>query len=178
MVETFFINQMAKIGMFWGSSSQMTALASEIVKNEFESFHHQVESFDVRDGIDSLPEFKNVLIGCPTWNVGELQDDWDMLFEDFKKISFTGVTGAFFGSGDQFGYSCNYLDAVGILAREFIEKGGNLVGKWPTEGYEFDESIALEDGKFLGLALDYDNQSSLSEERIKKWVHMIQSEFK
>ena len=72
-----------------------------------------------------------------------------MLFEDFKKISFTGVTGAFFGSGDQFGYSCNYLDAVGILAREFIEKGGNLVGKWPTEGYEFDESIALEDGKFL-----------------------------
>ena len=59
MVETFFINQMAKIGMFWGSSSQMTALASEIVKNEFESFHHQVESFDVRDGIDSLPEFKN-----------------------------------------------------------------------------------------------------------------------
>ena len=52
------------------------------------------------------------------------------------------------------------------------------MGKWPTEGYEFDESIALEDGKFLGLALDYDNQSSLSEERIKKWVHLIQSEFK
>ena len=30
-----------------------------------------------------IPNYKNVIIGCPTWNVGELQDDWDMLFEDF-----------------------------------------------------------------------------------------------
>jgi flavodoxin I len=101
-----------------------------------------------------------------------------MLFKDFQKISFNGVTGAFFGAGDQFGYSCNYLDAVGILAREFMEKGGSLVGRWSTDEYEFDESIALENDEFLGLALDYDNQPSLSEDRIKKWVAMIHSEFK
>ncbi|MAL86854.1 MAG: flavodoxin [Opitutae bacterium] len=168
---------MAKIGMFWGSSSQMTALASEGIKSELELLNHDVNSYDVRDGIGSLPNYKNVIIGCPTWNVGELQDDWDMLFDDFQKISFNNVTGAFFGSGDQFGYSCNYLDAVGILARKFIENGGSLIGKWSTDGYEFDESIALYDGKFLGLALDYDNQSSLSEERIKQWVNMIHLEF-
>ena len=93
-------------------------------------------------------------------------------------ISFNGVTAAFFGAGDQFGYSCNYLDAVGILAREFMEKGGRLVGRWSIDGYEFDESIALENDEFLGLALDYDNQDSLSEKRINLWVNMIQSEFK
>lgn len=71
-------------------------------------------------------------------------------------------------AGDQFGYSCNYLDAVGILGREFMEKGGSLVGRWLTDGYEFDESIVLENDEFLGLALDYDNQPSLSEDRIKK----------
>ena len=43
---------------------------------------------------------------------------------------------------------------------------------------EFDESIALENDEFLGLALDYDNQDSLSEERINLWVNMIHSEFK
>ena len=163
--------------MFWGSSSQMTAMASEGIKSELELLNHEVDSYDVRDGIESLSSYKNVIICSPTWNVGELQDDRDMLFDDFQKISFNNVTGAFFGSGDQFGYSCIYLDALGILARKFIENGGDLIGKWSTDGYEFDESIALQDGDFLGLALDYDNQSSLSEERIKKWVNMIHLEF-
>ena len=169
---------MAKIGIFWGSSSEMTALASDIVKSELESHNHEVVSYNVRDGIETLSNYKNLIIGCPTWHVGELQDDWDMLFEDFKKISFNGATAAFFGAGDQFGYSCNYLDAVGILAREFMEKGGRLVGRWSIDGYEFDESIALENNEFLVLGLDYDNQDSLSEERINLWVNMIHSEFK
>ncbi|MBT5715660.1 MAG: hypothetical protein HOI70_01975 [Opitutae bacterium] len=59
-----------------------------------------------------------------------------------------------------------------------MEKGGRLVGRWSIDGYEFDESIALENDEFLGLALDYDNQDSLSEKRINLWVNMIQSEFK
>ena len=70
------------------------------------------------------------------------------------------------------------LMPLGILAREFMEKGGRLVGRWSIDGYEFDESIALENDEFLGLALDYDNQDSLSEKRINLWVNMIQSEFK
>ena len=63
------------------------------------------------------------------------------------------------------------------LSRPFIEKGGKLIGKWSIEGYEFDESVAQEGDKFLGLALDYDNQDELSEERITKWTDSIQSEF-
>ena len=86
---------MAKIGIFWGSSSEMTALASDIVKSELESHNHEVVSYNVRDGIESLSNYKNLIIGCPTWHVGELQDDWNMLLRDFKKISFYGVTAAF-----------------------------------------------------------------------------------
>jgi flavodoxin I len=59
-----------------------------------------------------------------------------------------------------------------------MEKGGRLVGRWSIDGYEFDESIALENDEFLGLALDYDNQDSLSEKRINLWINMIHSEFK
>ena len=168
---------MTTIGMFWGSSTEMTSLASELVQEKIQVYGHQVDSFDVRDGLDQLGNYKNIIIGCPTWNVGELQDDWDMLFEDYKKFNFEGVIGAFFGVGDQYGYSCNYLDAVGLLARPFIEKGGKLIGKWSIEGYEFDESVAQEGDEFLGLALDYDNQDELSEERITKWTDSIQSEF-
>ena len=168
---------MAEIGIFWGSSTEMTSLASESIQQELSTFGHKVDSFDVREGIEKLTNYSNIIIGCPTWNIGELQDDWGMLFNDYQKLKFEGVTGAFFGVGDQYGYSCNYLDAVGLLARPFMEKGGKLIGRWPTEGYEFEESIALEGEEFLGLGLDYDNQDTLSEERIKKWVEIIQPEF-
>jgi flavodoxin I len=58
-----------------------------------------------------------------------------------------------------------------------MDNGGKLIGRWSREGYDFDESVALEGDEFLGLALDYDNQDSQSEERIKKWTEMIQSQF-
>ena len=134
--------------------------------------------FEIEDYKLINPDYKNIIVGCPTWNVGELQEDWDLLFNDYQKLRFDDITGAFFGVGDQMGYSCNYLDAVGLLARPFMENGGKLVGRWPTEGYDFEESVALEGNEFLGLALDYDNQDMESEERIKKWTALIQSEFK
>ena len=170
---------MAKIGMFWGSSTDMTSLASEVIKEEIESFEHDIDSINIRDsGLEPILEYKNVIIGCPTWNVGELQDDWDLLYNDYQKLRFDNITGAFFGVGDQMGYNYNYLDAVGLLARPFMENGGQLVGRWSIEGYEFDESLALEGEEFLGLALDYDNQDFMSEERIKNWTALIQGEFK
>ena len=170
---------MAKIGMFWGSTTEMTSIASEEIHSEIQNFGHEVDSFDIgKSGLDPIGEYKNIIIGCPTWNVGELQDDWDRLYMDYQKLRFDDVIGAFFGVGDQMGYSCNYLDAVGMLARPFMKNGGKLVGRWSTEGYEFDESVALEGDEFLGLALDYDNQETESEERIKKWAEIIQSEFK
>jgi len=51
------------------------------------------------------------------------------------------------------------------------------VGYWPADGYDFTESKALRDGKFVGLALDEDNQSDLTDERIKAWVAQLKPEF-
>lgn len=170
---------MALIGIFFGSTTEMTAIAGEEISKELQSYGHDVDLFDVgMTGLVPISNYANIIIGCPTWNVGALQEDWDMLYADFKKINFSNVTGAFFGAGDQMGYSYNYLDAVGILARRFIDAGGELVGRWPIEGYEFDASIAVEKNEFLGLALDYENQDSESEIRIKNWVRRINHEFK
>ena len=54
----------------------------------------------------------------------------------------------------------------------------NIVGKWPTAGYEHTESKAeLEEGVFLGLAIDEDNQFDQTEERVAAWVEQIKKEF-
>jgi flavodoxin I len=39
--------------------------------------------------------------------------------------------------------------------------------------YEFDASQGVEDGEWMGLALDEDGQSEMTEERISGWVDQI-----
>ena len=74
-------------------------------------------------------------------------------------------------------YADNFLDAIGLLGKPFIENGGKLIGRWPTEGYEFDNSLALDGDEFLGLGLDNDNEEELSEERMIIWAELIKDEF-
>ena len=113
-----------------------------------------------------------------TWYNGELQSDWDDFFEDFKTIDFSGKKVAIFGLGDQYGYSDTFIDGVGIIGEVVVENGGKLIGQWSTDGYDFDESIAVfEKVSFCGLAIDEDNQPDLSEKRIKMWSTQISHEF-
>ena len=47
---------MAKIGLFWGSTTEMTSIAGEGILTEMQSLGHEVDSFDVgRSGLDPIP---------------------------------------------------------------------------------------------------------------------------
>jgi flavodoxin I len=113
----------------------------------------------------------------PTWNIGELQTDWEDCLEQFDDLDLHGMQVALFGLGDEGGYPDTYQDAVGILAQKVRERGAEIVGHWPTEGYDFEASLAVEDGRFLGLMLDNDTAPELTAERIMQWVHQIAAEF-
>ncbi|MBO1346757.1 MAG: flavodoxin FldA [Hormoscilla sp. GUM202] len=168
---------MAKIGLFFGTQTGNTESAAEAIQKEFGG-EAVVALHDMAQVEDSdFDNYQYIIVGCPTWNVGELQADWEGYFDDLDNIDFSGKKVAYFGPGDQVGYSDNFLDAIGILEEKISSLGGTTVGYWPTDGYEFSESKALRDGKFVGLALDDDNQSELTEKRIKTWVAQIQTEF-
>ena len=115
-----------------------------------------------------------IILGIPTWYDGELQSDWEDYFEEFQQIDFTGKTVAVFGLGDQIGYSEYFVDGIGILAKVVLENGGKIIVHWPTEGYDYDESKGLlNEDYFYGLALDEDNESDLTFQRVEKWVQQI-----
>ena len=48
-----------------------------------------------------------------------------------------------------------------------------MVGKTSTDGYSFNDSRAVVDGEFVGLVIDENNQSELTDERIKTWIEMV-----
>ena len=170
---------MEKIGLFWGSTTgnqeeAVKFLSDYMVREGFEIESHDIKSTD----LSLMLNYKKLIIGCPTWNVGELQEDWESIFINYQKLNFKGVKAAFFGCGDQVGYSDNFLDAVGLLAKPFMENGGTLVGRWPTEGYDFDTSLAQDGDEFLGLGLDNDNQEDETEERLIIWAELIRDELR
>ena len=84
-----------------------------------------------------------------------------------------------FGMGDQVDYADNFLDALGIIAKDLISAGATIKGEWPTDGYDFDKSVGLTpDGNhFYGLGLDEENQSDLHDSRLEKWFEMLLSIF-
>jgi flavodoxin I len=168
---------MAKIGLFYGSTTGKTQDVAETIQKELGG-DDVVAMYDIAEVEDSdFEEFSNIIIACPTWDIGELQADWGGYFDELDNIDFSGKKVAYFGTGDQVGYSENFQDAMGILEEKISQQGGKTVGYWPTDGYEFEESKGVKNGKFVGLALDEDNQSELTPKRIKSWVAQLKSEF-
>lgn len=171
---------MPKIGLYYGSNEGHTEAAADKIKAAFDQYEQDL--VEVHTIAQSTPEqilsHDYLIFGAPTYDVGQLQDDWDIFLPLMDQMDFTGKKLAMFGLGDQYVYSATFLDAVGIIAKKAISRGAELVGTWPRDEYEFEDSVALQDDGFLmGLGLDDDNEPELTEERIEAWVPMVMEEF-
>ena len=168
---------MEKIGLFYGSDTGNTEnIALKIREKISKENVYIIDMYDAT--IEEFAKYDKIILGLSTWHDGQLQSDWDTFFEEFKEVDFTGKTVALFGLGDQYVYCDYFIDGVGIIGEVVLKNGGAIVGKWPTEGYEHTDSKAeLEEGTFLGLALDEDNQFNQTDERVDAWVEQIKKEF-
>jgi flavodoxin I len=167
---------MSKIGLFYGTQTGNTELLAGAIQEALGG-DSAVDMYDVADAsTDDFSSYDILILGCPTWNIGELQSDWDGLLEELDAVDFQGKKVAYFGPGDQVGYSDNFQDAIGIIETAISKLGGTTIGYWPIEGYDFNESKAVRGDKFVGLALDDDNQPEMTDDRIKAWVQQLKSE--
>ncbi len=169
---------MATIGLFYGTQTGNTETIAEQIQSEFGGAD-VIEMHEITDADTStFEQYSCIIIGCPTWNIGEMQSDWDAFYEeDLDGINFSGKKVAYFGPGDQVGYAENFQDAMGLLEEKIASLGGETVGHWSSEGYEHEASKAEKDGKFVGLALDEENQAELTEDRVKTWVSQLKPIF-
>ncbi|MCM1005624.1 MAG: flavodoxin FldA [Prevotella sp.] len=120
-----------------------------------------------------IAEYDNLLLGSSTWGCGDLQDDWYDGVELLKSSNLADKTVAVFGCGDSCGFSNTYCDAMGTIWQAAKEADANLIGAVSTDGYSYDDSTAVVNGNFVGLALDEDNESDKTDERIAAWVEEI-----
>lgn len=162
---------MAKIGIFFGSSTGTTAdVASRIAKKM------GVDSSDVRDVANSAPAdvapYNILLLGSSTWGSGELQDDWEDYIAGLEALDLSGKTIAIFGCGDE-SMSDTFCNAVGVIYNRLQKTGARFVGAYPADCYDYSETEADKDGVIVGLLLDEVNHPDLTDERIDGWVKQI-----
>ena len=132
------------------------------------------KSLDIKQARPSdLEACQLLVLGCPTYGFGDLQSDWEENIGVLDEADLTGKKVALFGTGDQVNYPDSFIDAVGILYDRVVAKGAQVVGFTETAGYDFTGSAALRDGRFVGLALDEDNESGKSERRISAWISQL-----
>lgn len=166
---------MAKIGIFFGSTEGNT----ERVVNQIQlALGDEAELHNVNSATsEDMEPYPYIILACPTWEIGKLQEDWDSFIDEIEKVDYTGKKLTYLGLGDADGYPDTFQDALGIIHDRIKDKGATFVGAWPTDGYNFSASKGVINGKFLGLAIDEDNQKDLTAGRVEKWVAELKKEF-
>ncbi|MBU0923801.1 flavodoxin [bacterium] len=147
---------------------------SEEIASKISSKLDGIEVFDLAGTkIEKINNYDKIILGGSTWGDGELNDDWEDAWADFCKLDLSSKTIALFGLGDQESYSDEFCSALGIIYEQVNLSGAEIVGFTSTQGYYHDASKAQLEDKFVGLILDEDNQSDLTDERIENWVNEI-----
>lgn len=139
-----------------------------------------IDNADVFDAgsisAEQLEGYQNLVLGTSTWGAGEMQDDWYDGVKAVKAANLNGKTVAIFGCGDSEGYSDTFCGGMGELYNAAKEAGAKVIGQVSTDGYTYDDSEAVVDGQFVGLALDEVNEDDKTDERIDAWVAAIKPE--
>ena len=158
----------ATIVVYGSSTGTCEAIAEKIAQKL------GCDAINVQDMTAStVSENQNLILGTSTWGAGELQDDWYDGLKVLQGADLTGKTIALFGCGDCESYGDTFVGGIGELYNGIKASGARFIGAVSTDGYTFDDSEAIVDGKFIGLPLDDVNEDDKTDTRIEAWVAEI-----
>lgn len=172
---------MNKIGIFFGTDTGTTRLmAKKLAKklgDELAAKPLNVNRIDVQDFL----QYDALILGTPTYGFDQLPGtdtgiqagSWAEFLPQLHAVDLSGKCIALYGLGNQEKYSERFADSLIHLYRFFAQKGAQLIGGWDTEGYNFTHSQSVVDGRFVGLVLDQQSQSLLTEQRLDAWLTQI-----
>ncbi len=155
------------VGIFYGTTTGVTEEVAEILRDNIEGS----EIIDVADGIDTMEDYDFLIFCASTWGLGDIQDDWMAVIDDLPNLKERPI--ALLGTGDAIAFSDTFVDGLRFLYDKCKKKGARIVGFVEPDGYDFTESVAIIDSKFVGLPIDHMNEPEKTEERIKDWVESL-----
>ncbi len=156
------------IVVFGSSTGTCESIANDIVAKL------GCEAINVQDfSADNVADNDNLILGTSTWGCGELQDDWYDGVKVLEGADLSQKTVALFGCGDSQSYCDTFCGGMSELYKAAKGAGATIIGSVDASDYDYEDSEAVVDGKFVGLALDNDNEGDKTSERIDAWISQI-----
>jgi flavodoxin I len=172
---------MKKTAIFFGPEKGSVHRVADLVRSIIGP--EKVELVSVKNASASdFARFEQIIfgistVGKETWDGKPASSDWGKFLPQVSLGDFKGKKVAIFGLGDHITYATSFVDFMGLLATNLQKAEAQIFGQVPVEGYEFEESAAVSEGKFAGLPLDEDFEPELTPERVKKWIVQLSKDF-
>ena len=171
---------MNTIGMFFGTETGTTRLiAKKMQKKLGDEICDKPVNVNRIEPAEML-KYDALILGTPSYGEGEIpgngvsgcfEPNWAEFFAKMPAApDFSGKRIAFFALGAQERYADRFCSSLLPLVEKFKGWGAEVIGDWPNQGYRFEQSAALVDGRFLGLIIDQRTQGMFTEERIDTWL--------
>lgn len=171
---------MARTGIFFGTDTGRTRKIAKMIARKLDGRADDPVNVNKASPEDLL-RYNALILGTPTYGEGALPglefgcqtESWSEFLPLLESLDFGGRTVALFGLGEQEKYPDVFVDAMGTLYDALLARGARFIGDWSTEGYTFTASTAVDDDRFVGLALDLVSQNHLTETRLDAWLARI-----
>ena len=171
---------MDKIGIFFGTDSGTTRLIAKKMSRLIGDIASKPVNVN-RISVEEMMQYDSLILGTPSYGIGELpgiatgvkDGSWAEFIPQLENQDFSGKRIALYGLGNQDKYPDRFANSLFTLYDFLVKRGAEIIGQWPVDGYEFEHSDSVIDGKFVGLVLDQNFQALLSDDRMKNWLELI-----
>ena len=156
--------------VYWSGTGNTEKMA-ELIAKGIEEGGKKAEVINVSEASsDIFDNEETIVLGCPAMGAEVLEECEFEPFIEETADKYSGKKVALFGLGDSSSYSDTFANGMGQLYNA-IKDNAEIVGSVSTEGYTFDDSEAVVDGQFVGLAIDDDNEFDQTDSRVDAWVN-------
>lgn len=173
---------MSPIGIYFGTETGTTRLIAKKIHTRLgEGIAAKPVNVN-RTAVDDFLRHDALILGTPSYGVGQmpghsagcLESNWEEFLATWPAgTRLDGKRVALFGLGAQERYSERFASSLRRLYDVVVGLGAEVVGDWSTEGYVFEHSASVVEGRFVGLVIDQRTQGALTEARLDAWVAAI-----
>lgn len=172
---------MTKVGIFFGTDTGNTRRIAKDIATKLGSAI-AAKPVNVRNAsVADMQAYDMLILGTPTYgdgvlpglSTGNATESWEEFLPTLVGQDFSGKKVALYGLGNQKSYPNEFVDALFYLYEQFKDCNATLIGDWNTEGYQFTHSKAVVNERFVGLALDQENQKDLTPDRLDTWLAIL-----
>jgi flavodoxin I len=174
---------MTKIGIFFGTETGTTRLVAKKIHTRLGDALAAKPLNVNRIEPGALLQYDALILGTPSYGVGQipghsagcLESNWEEFLAKLpqQQAVFSGKRVALFGLGAQERYAERFASSLRQLHDTVLGLGAEIVGPWSTEGYTFEHSASVVDGRFVGLVIDQRTQGMYTEARLDAWVAQV-----